>query len=282
MPTDIYTVDSHQHFWDLTRIEYPWMPEDSILEKNHLPSTLKPLIDEAGIQRTVIVQAAPTIDESWWLLDLADQNDFVAGVVGWVDLTDPSVGRDLDALMKHPKFCGIRHIWHDEPDDSWLVEPRVLKGLGELAQRDIPYDLLPRPQHLRYIPEALAATPGLRTVIDHIAKPHIADGVIEPWATEMAEIATNPTVYCKFSGMVTEADNENWTVEDLKPYASQIVEMFGYDRLMFGSDWPVSTQASDYVRTIRAYEAALGDISPEDHASVFGGTAIRFYGLGSL
>ncbi len=273
-------VDSHQHFWDLGKFDYAWMPSgESVLKKNHLPADIKPLIDEAGVDRTVTVKAVQSIEEARWLLDLADENDFVAGVVAWVDLQSPHVGRDLDELQARAKFCGVRHIWHDEPEDDWIVRPDVLRGLRELASRDIPYDLLPRPQHLRYIPQLLGEVPGLRTVIDHIAKPHIGDGVMEPWATEMAEIAANPSVYRKFSGMVTEADHANWSVDDLKPYAEQVVGLFGYDRLMFGSDWPVSTLASVYGRTFRAYEEALGELSEGDHAKVFGGNAERFYGL---
>lgn len=273
-------VDSHQHFWDLDKFDYSWMPDgESVLKQNRLPADLKPLMDEAGVDRTVIVQAVQSLAEARWLLDLADETDFVAGVVAWVDLQSPDVGRDLDELQARPKFCGVRHIWHDEPDDDWIVRPDVIRGLQELASRDIPYDLLPRPQHLRYIPQLLAEVPGLRTVIDHIAKPHIADGVMEPWATEMAAIAANPSVYCKFSGMVTEADHARWSVADLKPYAEQVVRMFGYDRLMFGSDWPVSTLASEYPRTFRAYNEALGDLPENDHAMVFGGNAEHFYGL---
>ncbi|MCH7740310.1 MAG: amidohydrolase family protein [Chloroflexi bacterium] len=273
-------IDSHQHFWDLEKFDYSWMPSgESVLKKNHLPADLKPLMDDVGVDKTVVVQAVQSIEEARWLLDLADENDFVAGVVAWVDLQSPDLGRDLDELQARAKFCGIRHIWHDEPDDDWIVRPDVIRGLRELASRNIPYDLLPRPQHLRYIPQLLAEVPGLRTVIDHIAKPLIAEGVMEPWAAEMAEIASNPSVFCKFSGMVTEADHENWSVDDLRPYAEQVVGMFGYDRLMFGSDWPVSTLASEYQRTFRAYNAALGDLSEADHANVFGGNAERFYGL---
>ncbi len=273
-------VDSHQHFWDLSRFDYPWMPEaESVLKRDHLPADLKPLMHDVGVERTVTVQAVQSIEEARWLLDLADENEFVAGVVAWVDLQSPDVGHDLDELQAREKFCGVRHIWHDEAEDDWIVRQPVLNGLRELASRNIPYDLLPRPQHLRFIPQLLDEVPGLRTVIDHIAKPHIAEGTMEPWATEMAEIAANPSVFCKFSGMVTEADHENWSVDDLKPYAEQVVAMFGYDRLMFGSDWPVSTLASEYQRTFAAYNSALGELSTEDHAKVFGGNAERFYGL---
>ncbi|NQW16655.1 MAG: amidohydrolase family protein [Chloroflexi bacterium] len=274
-------VDSHQHFWDLSKFDYSWMgEEDSVLKQNHLPETLKPLMDEAGVDRTVIVQAVSSIDEAWWLLDLADANDWVAGVVTWVDLQSPTVGDDLDALQKREKFCGIRHIWHDEPNDDWILSPAVLEGLKELARRDIPYDLLVRPQHLKYVPPLLEAIPDLRTVIDHIAKPLIAETIMEPWATDLAIIASNPSVHCKFSGMVTEADHENWTVGELVPYADRIVEMFGYDRMMFGSDWPVSTLASRYPRTFRSYVETLGDLTPDEFANVVGRNAERFYGLG--
>ena len=273
-------VDSHQHFWDLSKFDYPWMGDgDSVLKQNHLPEMLKPQMDEAGVDRTVIIQAVSSIDEAFWLLDLADVNEWIAGVVAWVDLQSPTVGDDLDALQKREKFCGIRHIWHDEPNDDWILGPAVLEGLRELARRDIAYDLLVRPQHLKYVPPLLEAIPDLRTVVDHIAKPNIAERLMEPWATELAIIASNPSVYCKFSGMVTEANHDNWTVGDLVPYADRIVEMFGYDRMMFGSDWPVSRLASQYPRTFRSYVEALGDLPIDDFAKVFGGNAERFYGL---
>ena len=273
-------VDSHHHFWDLSNLDYDWMPTgDNVLRQNRLPSDLKPLIDSVGVERTVIVQAHSSLEEAHWLLDLAAENEFVAGVVAWVDLSDPGVGSTLDELQRDPHFKGVRHIWHDEPDDGWIMRLDVLRGLRELAKRDIPFDLLPRPQHLKYIPRLLDAIPDLRTVVDHIAKPLIGEGVFEPWESDLRRVADIPGVYCKISGMVTEADHERWKPDHLTPYVSRVVEMFGYDRLMFGSDWPVCTLAGTYEQVFRAADHALGPISDEARAAVFGGNAERFYGL---
>ncbi len=256
------------------------MPEgDSPLRRDRLPADLEPLLREAGVQRTVAVQAHQSLAETRWLLRLAAETEFIAGVVGWVDLADPEVGRVLDELLADPHLKGLRHIWHDEPDDAWILRPAVVRGLRELADRGLPYDLLPRPQHLSYIPRLLEQVPGLRTVIDHIAKPPIATGEFEPWLTDLRAVASIPGVHCKLSGMVTEADHASWTPDDLKPYVAHVVELFGYDRLMFGSDWPVCTLAGSYGQVFAAAEAALGPLPDEARAAVFGGNAVRFYGL---
>ena len=273
-------VDSHHHFWDLSELDYDWMPPgENVLRQNRLPSDLKPLIDEVGVQKTVIVQAHSSIEEARWLLQLAAENDFVAGVVAWVELADPDVGNTLDQLQQDPHFKGVRHIWHDEPDDAWIMQPAVINGLKELARRDIPFDLLPRPQHLPYIPRVLDAVPDLRTVVDHIAKPLIAERVFEPWLSDLKRVAEIPGVHCKISGMVTEADTENWKPDDLTPYVDKVVDMFGYNRLMFGSDWPVCTLAGSYKQVFHAASRALGKMSVADRNAVFGGNAERFYGL---
>ena len=173
--------------------------------------------------------------EAPFLLDLADRTDFVAGVVAWVDLTDPAVGTTLDELGKNKKLVGIRHQVHDEPDDRWLLRDDVLRGLKELEARELAYDLLLRPRHLRHIPELADKVPQLRMVVDHIAKPDIAGGAIEPWATDIAEVGKIQGVHCKVSGMVTEADPHTWTPGDLKPYVQHVIERFGFDRLMWAA-----------------------------------------------
>ena len=254
-------------------------PGDNVLRQNRLPGDLKPLIDGVGVQRTVIVQAHSSIEEAHWLLGLADENDFVAGVVAWVELADPDVGNTLDLLQMDPYFKGVRHIWHDEPDDAWIVRPAVLNGLKELARRDIPFDLLPRPKHLPYIPRVLDAVPDLRTVVDHIAKPFIPEGIFEPWLSDLKRVAEIPGVHCKVSGMVTEADTDNWNPDALTPYVANVIEMFGYDRLMFGSDWPVCTLAGTYEQVFQAAKQALGPMSDANRDAVFGGNAEQFYGL---
>ena len=273
-------VDSHHHFWDLAEFAYDWMPPgDNVLRHDRMPHNLRPLIEGVGVQKTVIVQAHSSIEEARWLLELAASNDFVAGVVVWVELADPDVGNTLDILQDDPYLKGVRHIWHDEPHNAWIMRPAVLNGLKELAKRDIPFDLLPRPQHLPYIPRVLDAVPDLRTVVDHIAKPLISEGVFEPWLSDLRRVAEIPGVHCKVSGMVTEADTEKWKPDDLTPYVANVVEMFGYDRLMFGSDWPVCTLAGTYEQVFRAAEYVLGPMSDNNRAAVFGGNAERFYGL---
>ena len=194
----------------------------------------------------------------------AEKHEFVAGVVGWVDLRDPEVGLVLDELAQNPRFKGVRHVWHDEPNDDWILQPEVIGGLKEVAARGLTYDFLTFPRHLRHIPEVLERAPGLRTVVDHISKPPIARGELEPWRSDLRKVAEIPGVYCKLSGMVTEADLHNWTIEDLRPYVDAVIEMFGYGRLMYGSDWPVCTMAASYDRVFEAAQALLSGVSEDD------------------
>lgn len=274
-------VDAHQHFWDITRFEYSWMtPELTILRRSFLPADLGPVVKQMGVDRTILVQAQHSLEEAHWLLELARANEFIAGVVTWADLTGPSLGKDLDEQQAHPKFKGVRHIVHDEPDDAWIVRPGVLAGLAELERRGIPYDLLFRPQHLKHALMIREHCPRLRMVVDHIAKPPIAQGKrMESWERDIATIAEDPEIYCKLSGMVTEADWSNWKPADLKPWVSFVVDRFGYNRVMFGSDWPVCLLAGTYDQVFNALVEALGPISEENRAKVFGGTARRFYRL---
>jgi len=273
-------VDGHQHFWELSRFEYPWLAEvGEVLKRDFLPDDLHPCLNETGVEKTVVVQAYQSVNETCWLLDLARENSFVAGVVGWVDLTDPAVGETLDGLLQEPLFKGVRHVWHDEPHDDWIVQPEVIRGLKELAKRRIPYDFLTFPRHLKFIPQVLEEVPGLSAVVDHISKPPIASGDFQPWKKELSRVARETNVYCKISGMVTEADHENWAVNDLRPYVEAVVEMFGCERLMFGSDWPVCTLAASYGAVIEAAVEVLGGISADQKEAVFGGNALRFYNL---
>lgn len=279
-PSAATTIDSHHHFWDLARRDYAWMPPGpSVLRRNYLPDDLAPVLERSGVSKTVVVQAHQSLDEATWLLKLADENDFMAGVVAWVDLTDPEVGRVLDDLGGSSKLVGIRHLVHDEPDDAWLMRDSVIRGLREVGRRGLAYDLLLRPHHLKYVSPLVEKVSDVRMVVDHIAKPHIASGSLEPWAADIAAVAAIPGVYCKVSGMLTEADHSNWKVEDLKPYVSHIAEQFGPDRLMWGSDWPVSLQAASYDRVLDAALQALGPVSEVDKAKFLAGNAERFYRL---
>ena len=280
MSNSSQVVDSHHHFWDVGMRDYPWMPPgESVLRRNYVPEDLAPALEQGDVDKTVIVQAHQTVEETVWMLDIAENTDFVAGVVGWVDLTADDVGDTLDELQANPWFKGVRHIWHDEPDDDWLSRPGPVNGLREVAARGLAYDFLVRPQHLKYVPEIMDKVPDLRSVIDHIAKPLIAEKVVEPWLEDLREVANIPGMMCKVSGMVTEADMENWTPDDLAPYVAHVLGMFGYDRLMYGSDWPVCLQGGSYQQVIDAARKTLSSLTSEESSAVFGGNAARFYRL---
>ena len=276
----VVTIDSHQHYWDIDRLEYPWMPEgDNVLRRNYLPEDLAPHLERAGISKTVVVQAQMTMDEADLLFDLASSADSIAGVVVWVDLTDENVGETLDRMLEMPKFVGIRHQVHDEPDERWLLRDDVVRGLRELARRELAYDLLLRPPHLKHILELAERVPDLQMVVDHIAKPEIADGHMEPWAQDIARVAEIPGMYCKVSGMATEANPATWQTE-IVTYVSHVIDCFGYDRLMWGSDWPVCLLVDGYESIRDGAVAAVGDIGPDDYAKLMGGNAAQFYRLG--
>lgn len=272
-------VDSHHHFWDIEKFEYDWMPPGSPLAVNYGPDQLAPLLEETGVDATVIVQAHQSVEETRWLLEFAENNSFVAGVVGWVDLTDPQVGDTLDDLQQSKYFKGVRHNWEGEEDASWLHSSGAVNGLRELARRGLCYDFLVRPPNLPYVPRIMDMAPSLRAVIDHIAKPLIKDQVFEPWLSDLRRVASINGMRCKVSGMVTEADHENWTGDDLRPYVLHVLGMFGYDRLMMGSDWPVSTLAAPYKKVVDTTREILSSLRAEEKTAVFGGTATDFYHL---
>ncbi len=273
-------VDAHQHFWDPNRFEYVWMsPKVQPLVRAFLPEDLKPIVEAAGVQYTVVVQAISSLDEARWLLQLASKNEFIAGVVTWCDLQSADLGVVLDELQKHPKFKGVRHQIEDESDDSWMLRDKVVAGFRELERRAIPYDMLVRPRHLRLLTEVRDLCPGLKIVVDHIAKPRIADRLFEPWASDLSAAAKLPNVWCKLSGMNTEANWKTWTHEDLKPYVRHVVDSFGYDRVMFGSDWPVCVLAGTYEQTINVLKEALGPLSAEASIKLWRENAIAFYSL---
>ncbi|MBM3959703.1 MAG: hypothetical protein FJ314_08030 [SAR202 cluster bacterium] len=274
-------VDSHQHFWDIRRLSYEWMGAGaSPLKRNFLPRDLKPLVEDAGVDRTVIVQAHQSMEETDWILGLARRHAFIGGTVCWVDLTARDLGRTLDRLQKDRYFNGVRHNWHGEADERWAVRTPVVKGLRELAARGIPFDLLTFPQHLKHVVDLYERIPSLKGVVDHISKPAIAKFQMEPWARDIAAVAEIPGVFCKVSGMVTEA-RHNWEPADLRPYVEHVVNAFGYERLMFGSDWPVCTLAGTYRQVFDSARSALGRMPARVRDDVFGGNAVKFYGLAS-
>ena len=273
-------IDSHHHLWDLGAREYSWMPPPpNVIRRDYMPEDLAPLLERVGVSRTVLVQAHQSIEEAHWMLDIAETTGFVAGVVAWADLASPDLGRDLDSLCARPGLVGIRHPVEMETDETWLSRPAVIEGLKEVARRGLAYDLLVKGPHLERVPQLAEKVPGLRMVVDHIAKPPIAAGITEPWAARIAAVAAIPGVYCKLSGMVTEADHERWTVDDLKPYVAHVVEQFGLDRLMWGSDWPVSLLAASYDRVLSAAMEAVGDLTPDQRTALLSKNATDFYRL---
>ena len=272
-------IDSHQHFWQVGRFDYPWMSRDlGVLYRDYLPDDLAPILRENGVKQTVLVQASNSVAESRWLLDLADENSFIAGVVGWVDLMSVEIEAQLDELCAHPKFKGVRHLVESEPQDDWLVQPAVLTGLEKLSARGLSYDLLVHTRHLRYVPQVAESCPDLRLVVDHMAKPPIARNEFEKWSQALKPVARYPNIHCKLSGLVTEANWSSWQTNDLRPYVQYALELFGADRMMFGSDYPVCLLAASYDRVLGSFQELLTD---NDRDKIFSKNAARFYRLNS-
>ena len=273
-------VDAHQHFWDLDRFPYPWMPPaPSPLRRKFLPEDLEPILERNRFDGSVVVQATTVEGEGPWLLDLASKHRMILGVVAWVDLTDSRIGAKLDQLQAHPKFKGVRHPVHDEADDRWLLRPNVLNGLRELERRKVPYDLLLRPQHLPAAIELVSEVPNLKMVVDHISKPLIAKRQMAGWEENIAALSKSPNVYVKMSGMITEAEWKTWTADHLRPYVQHVWKLFGPDRCMFGSDWPVCLLAGVWKEVLAGFTQALGPTPEPERTKVMGETAVRFYGL---
>ncbi len=272
-------VDAHHHFWDPRRRDYPWMGDElSPIRRPFAPDDLRPELVQNNVDRTVLVQTVSSLDETREFLETASQTDFVAGVVGWVDLTDPSVAEliaNLRSAKGGDRLVGIRHQVHDEPDASWLLRDDVQRGIAAVGAAGLVYDVLVR---TRELPAALAtvrAHPEMRFVIDHAAKPRVAGGAWDiAWEKALAPLADEPNVSCKLSGLVTEADWKTWTREQLRPYLERVLDWFGPGRCMFGSDWPVCLLAADYAEVVATMREIIGD--DED---VFGSTATRVYGL---
>lgn len=274
-------IDSHQHFWKAARGDYHWMgPSVPVLCRDYLPEDLRPWLAKNRIDKTVLVQAAQTRAETDFLLDLAQQHDFIAGVIGWLELDSPDFADELELYSKKPKFLGIRPMLQDLEQDDWILRPRVIDALKLISQRDIPFEFLTYTRHLPHVLKVLDAVPGLRAVVDHISKPEIRNRKLEPWRSLISEVAKHPNIHCKISGMITEADHKTWTAEDLRPYVEHIAQRFGLERVMFGSDWPVCLLAGSYDQVIGAVETILKpQLNGRLEADFFGGNAARFYKL---
>jgi L-fuconolactonase len=276
-------IDSHQHYWKASRGDYHWMsPAVQALCRDYLPADLRPSLERHRIDKTILVQAAQTVAETDFLLELATNDDSIAGVVGWLDMEDAGFIQQFQEYRKKAKFIGLRPMLQDLEDDRWILRPQVLHALRIVADADFPFEFLTFPRHLPFVLQALESIPHLRVAIDHISKPEIRAGTLEPWKNCMAQLAGHPNLYCKLSGMVTEADHASWTADDLRPYIGHVVECFGFDRLMFGSDWPVCLLAASYDRVIEAARAILMPVLDEvAERKLFGETAARFYKLGN-
>lgn len=249
------------------------------LRRDYLPGDLEPLLIEARLDGCIAIQARQTVEESWWLLELADRFPIIKGVVGWVDLRSEKVDEDLAALCKNPKFVGVRHVAQDEPDDRFLVGEAFVRGIRKLKQINLAYDLLIFPRQLPAAIELVGRFPEQRFVLDHIAKPNIAAGPIEPWAKLVRDLAKAPNVMCKISGLVTEAKWDSWSENDFAPYLDVIGEAFGPERLMYGSDWPVCLLAGEYAKVSRLAENWAQRFFSKDEAKIFGQNCRRFYQL---
>ena len=271
-------IDAHHHFWHPARGDYGWLTADLSICRPYCPADLEPHLSECGIDGTVLVQAAPTLQETEYLLGIADATPFVRGVVGWIDFEDPGHGRHLERLAAHPKFVGVRPMIQDLPDDDWMLREDVSWAFGAVQQFDLVFDALVFPRHLPALARLLKRYPGLTVIIDHAAKPAIGAGQFDDWAAHMERLAAETTARCKLSGLTTEA-GAGWTVEALRPYVDHLFATFGLERLIFGSDWPVSTLATTYRGWIDAVEQLTSGLSNAQRGALFGGTAARVYGL---
>jgi len=272
-------IDAHQHFWRLDRGDYGWLtPDIGGIYQDFGPDHLKPLLASSGIDGTILVQAAPTIAETEYLLSLAEQFPFIKGVVGWVDFESATAPKDIARLAKHPALVGLRPMIQDIPDPDWMLRPDLAPAFDAMIAQDLTFDALTLPRHLKALRALLHRHPELRTVIDHGSKPHIVAGLRDSWFEDMADLAESTSASCKLSGLVTEA-GEDWSVESLRPYVDHLVASFGTERLVWGSDWPVCTLAATYQDWQAATEALLAARDPAEVDAILGLNAVRVYRL---
>jgi L-fuconolactonase len=275
-------LDTHQHFWKADRGDYHWMtPDVPVLARDYLPDHLRPELRKAGVGQTILVQAAQTIAETDFLLKIAEETDFVAGVIGWFDLEDenfPAVFEEKQT--RHRKLIGVRPMLQDLGDDRWITRVKVIKNLTYLAKRKSVFEFLTYTRHLPFVLQVLDQVPGLHAVVDHISKPEIKTGKLEPWRDLISRVARHENVFCKLSGMVTEADHNSWRPDHLRPYIEHVLDSFGEDRVMFGSDWPVCLLAASYADVLNALRTIAADhVSPNGLTKLFSNNGREFYGI---
>jgi L-fuconolactonase len=272
-------IDSHQHYWYYNLKDYGWMGDNmSVIKRDFLPSDLLPELENINFDGSVAVQARQNMEETNWLLKLADEFPYIKGVVGWLDLQSETVETEIQKFAAHPKAVGARHVIHDEEDDNFMLRPEFIRGVKLLEKYNLAYDILIFPKHLQNTIKFVREFSENQTfIIDHIAKPFIKDGFLTPWKEEMTELAKIPNVYCKLSGMVTEADWQNWKPEDIKPYLDVVFEAFGTERVMIGSDWPVCLVAGKYEKVMGVVMDYISKLNETDKAKILGGNAIKAY-----
>lgn len=273
-------IDAHQHFWVYNKADYGWIGDNmGAIRRDFLPGDLQMEQAKIGFCGSVAVQARQSLAETHWLLSLAERWDFIKGVVGWVDLQAGDVGEQLAELAEHRRLVGVRHVVHDEPDRAFMLRPQFLRGLGLLRDFNLTYDLLLFPQHLPVARRVAERFPEQRFVLDHLAKPAISRCVLSPWDRDIRALAKCPNVYCKLSGMVTEARWGQWQEADFRPYLDVVFEAFGVERLMIGSDWPVCTLSGTYEAVMGITIDYVSNLARDDQELVLGTNAGRFYGL---
>jgi len=274
-------VDAHHHFWDPGRADYPWLTDElATIRRAFGPADLAPVLEAAGVDATVLVQTRSSLDETREFLATAAATPFIRGVVGWIDLTDPAAGDTIAALRDGPggnRLVGIRHQVHDEEDPDWLLRDDVRRGIEAVGRAGLAYDLLVRSRELPAARQIVASMPHIRFVVDHLAKPPIRDGELQPWAALVASFRDLPNASWKLSGLVTEADWQRWTLSDLAPFVDHALAAFGPERLIFGSDWPVCLLAASYERVTATARELTAALSEAEQAAVFGGNARAVY-----
>jgi len=277
---EVMRLDAHQHFWQYSATEHVWMTDAmGALKRNFLPPDLKPLLAVNGFDGSIAVQARQSLEETRWLLELAEKHHFIKGVVGWVDLCAVELPEQLEMFARHPRLVGVRHVVQDEPDDEFMLRPAFRRGIARLAEYGLRYDLLLYPRHLPVAVKLVGEFPEQTFVLDHIAKPAIAEGLMDPWETDLRQLAEFKNVSCKLSGMVTEARWTSWHAEDFRQYFNVVFDAFGAERLMIGSDWPVCTLAGGYAATVGIVKDYVEKMGAEEREGILGGNCARIYGI---
>lgn len=273
-------IDSHHHLWRYNDRDYTWMSAAmGVLRRDFLLPEFEEALGQGGIEGAVTVQARQTTEETRWLLDLTQTTATIRGVVGWAPLAHPSVRERLEEFAHSPKLKGVRHVLHDEPDDDYMLRDDFNRGVGLLREYGLVYDILIFEHHLPRTIEFVDRHPNQVFTVDHIAKPRIRSRLLSPWREWLRELARRENVYCKVSGMVTEADWKAWTPEDLTPYFDVVLSTFGPKRIMFGSDWPVLNLAASYPRWVETVQRAFATLSESEQSRIWGETAVEAYSL---